>query len=448
MPGGFLLLRYKGVLVRFLIHKYDMVVSLSILMILLCLFLPKFAFSDVNEWSLLGLADQPVRTLCILRENPNIMIAGAIHYYMEPNTGGIFRSINSGASWDSVALRGVGVWQVIEAPESPTLYAATSDGFYRSYDHGVTWNLVTRYGLIPWAQGASIAVDPLDSLHLILGTAGPEGGLLAGSHDYGSSCNTLLGGVGFVGIFYHPIAPHRWYAWGGSPCYQSVDSGNTWDLWCYRYHGIHAFSISSFSNRIWICSDSLLWTDNFGESWSGTVASTPGYLVSVLQGILNDSDIVVGTTGGAYLIQDPYGEWDFLNNGAPNEQCLLFNHFNNPACLFAGFPEGLWSYTIAQTVIQSNNISISPSLSIYPNPFNSTTIIRYGLPEAGNVKIQVYDVLGRKVTTLINEPQTAGWHQVQWNAKSTHGIDVSSGIYFYRIEVGGYSQTKKMLLLK
>jgi len=84
----------------------------------------------------------------------------------------------------------------------------------------------------------------------------------------------------------------------------------------------------------------------------------------------------------------------------------------------------------------------------YPNPFNSSTTIRYTIPEANEVRIQVYDVLGRRVVALVNESQTAGWHQVSWDSKSARGIDVSSGIYFYRIEAGRHLQTKKMLLLR
>jgi|GEM_PF-3148158 len=84
----------------------------------------------------------------------------------------------------------------------------------------------------------------------------------------------------------------------------------------------------------------------------------------------------------------------------------------------------------------------------YPNPFNSSTTIRYTIPEAVVVRMHVYDVLGRRVITLVDESQTAGWHQVSWDSKSARGIDVSSGIYFYRIEAGIHLQSKKMLLLR
>lgn len=79
----------------------------------------------------------------------------------------------------------------------------------------------------------------------------------------------------------------------------------------------------------------------------------------------------------------------------------------------------------------------------YPNPFNPTTTISYSIPKTGLVTIRVYDVLGREITTLVNKNESAGNYSVNFNA-----IGLSSGIYFYRLKVGGYAQTRKMILLK
>jgi photosystem II stability/assembly factor-like uncharacterized protein len=79
----------------------------------------------------------------------------------------------------------------------------------------------------------------------------------------------------------------------------------------------------------------------------------------------------------------------------------------------------------------------------YPNPFNALTTIQYALPEASTVTIEIYDILGRKIETLVQREQQVGYHQVVWDAK-----DVSSGMYFYRIQAGDYAETRKMVLLK
>ena len=81
----------------------------------------------------------------------------------------------------------------------------------------------------------------------------------------------------------------------------------------------------------------------------------------------------------------------------------------------------------------------------YPNPFNPETTLKYDLPEAGDVKLEVYNMLGQVVRTLVNEHKTAGRYAVQWDATNDHGQSMSSGIYFYRVQVGGeFTDVKKM----
>lgn len=79
----------------------------------------------------------------------------------------------------------------------------------------------------------------------------------------------------------------------------------------------------------------------------------------------------------------------------------------------------------------------------YPNPFNMSTLISYELTNEAEVKLDIYDILGRKVTTLVDELQLAGAHNITWNAK-----DVVSGVYFYKIQIDDYTDTKRMLFIK
>ena len=79
----------------------------------------------------------------------------------------------------------------------------------------------------------------------------------------------------------------------------------------------------------------------------------------------------------------------------------------------------------------------------YPNPFNPATTIRYELPGTALVKLKIYDVLGREVATILKEEQDAGIKEVRWDA-----AQLSSGIYFCRIDAGTFSAVKKMLLMK
>ena len=84
----------------------------------------------------------------------------------------------------------------------------------------------------------------------------------------------------------------------------------------------------------------------------------------------------------------------------------------------------------------------------YPNPFNPTTQIRYDLPENGFISINIYDVMGRKIKSLINMKQDAGYRSINWNAANDMGQPVSAGMYIYTIQAGGFRQTRKMVLLK
>jgi hypothetical protein len=82
-------------------------------------------------------------------------------------------------------------------------------------------------------------------------------------------------------------------------------------------------------------------------------------------------------------------------------------------------------------------------LQNYPNPFNLSTVIGYNLSRPASVQIDIYDVQGRKLRSLTPGNQTPGHYKVTWEAE-----EVASGIYFYKIQAGDNTQTKKMLLLR
>ena len=82
----------------------------------------------------------------------------------------------------------------------------------------------------------------------------------------------------------------------------------------------------------------------------------------------------------------------------------------------------------------------------YPNPFNPTTTINYSLPQSAQVKLVVYDILGQKIVTLVNQFESAGEKSLKWNGKDESGQVVSSGVYVYRIEADNFVATHKMLL--
>lgn len=111
-----------------------------------------------------------------------------------------------------------------------------------------------------------------------------------------------------------------------------------------------------------------------------------------------------------------------------------------------------WGWAIKDIKIQENNTSVDESSSIpvrytlnqnYPNPFNPVTTIKFDLPETGKVSLQVFNLLGEVVATLVNEELNAGRYSYQFN-----GTGLASGIYFYRMKSAQFSDVKKLILLK
>ena len=82
----------------------------------------------------------------------------------------------------------------------------------------------------------------------------------------------------------------------------------------------------------------------------------------------------------------------------------------------------------------------------YPNPFNPSTVIKYSIPQSGNVKLTIYNILGSEVTTLVNEFQEAGVYTNEFSIDS--GLNLSNGVYFYKLEAGNFTKTKKFILMK
>jgi hypothetical protein len=112
-----------------------------------------------------------------------------------------------------------------------------------------------------------------------------------------------------------------------------------------------------------------------------------------------------------------------------------------------------WNFDLRQpTSVKELDRGTIPSEFIleqnYPNPFNPTTDIIYSLPKDAEVTLTVFNTIGQKVATLVSKKQTAGSYQVSWTGRDQNGISLPTGIYFYRLEAGKFTSTRKMLLVK
>ena len=87
-------------------------------------------------------------------------------------------------------------------------------------------------------------------------------------------------------------------------------------------------------------------------------------------------------------------------------------------------------------------------LQNYPNPFNPSTIIAYEIPQTAHVNLEIYDLTGNKIQTLVNSNQVSGYYRVEWNGRDNKNNTLPTGVYFYRLQINDYSKTKKMVLAK
>lgn len=146
--------------------------------------------------------------------------------------------------------------------------------------------------------------------------------------------------------------------------------------------------------------------------------------------ILNRPDLVQGIWNYNLLIED-------RSNGV-----------HNPAYAMALLQASIAAIT---TSVEKTDANIPGSFVLgqnYPNPFNPTTRITFSLPQRANVRLDVSDMLGKQVATLLNDSREAGNWNVDWNGLDRNGRHVASGVYFYRLEAGSFSSVKKMVMLK
>ncbi|MCF6271236.1 MAG: T9SS type A sorting domain-containing protein [Melioribacteraceae bacterium] len=165
-------------------------------------------------------------------------------------------------------------------------------------------------------------------------------------------------------------------------------------------------------------------------SWEGAVTSNLEWRRVEVDGAAKVFSFTPGAWHNGEVLRIKQQE-----EGTKIDKILLTNNINyNPVTNVEGGTNEL----LPKSFLVSQN---------YPNPFNPSTTITYALPEAGDVEVNVYSIIGEKITTLVKAHQSAGVHEVTWNASSSSG-GVSSGIYFYSVKYGDKVSNMKMILMK
>lgn len=141
---------------------------------------------------------------------------------------------------------------------------------------------------------------------------------------------------------------------------------------------------------------------------------------------------------------DVTGIGDFSGDGVDDVAFATVDNQTGTVWIYAGFQDPTdVPYEYNPTLPSGYELSQN-----YPNPFNPSTRIAFSLPLAGTTKLTVYNVLGEQICVLINGPLSAGQYSIDWNGLDSRGGQVASGIYFYQLTSGDYSDSRKMLKLK
>ena len=230
------------------------------------------------------------------------------------------------------------------------------------------------------------------------------------------------------------------------------------------HNGVYSIAIDGSGNK-WIGTwDGLAFFD--GTNWTVYNTSNSGLPFNWIGSIAIDGsgNKWIGTGGGlASFNGTDWTVYNTSNSGLPHNfvNSIAIDGDGNKWIGTSG--GGLAVYNEGGVVsIKTNREMIAEGYFLhqnYPNPFNPTTTIHYEIPHRSNVQITIYDLLGRKVITLVSETQDAGYKSIIWDANNDQGQPVSAGMYFYQVrarlrsasydgQAGEFVQTKKMVFLK
>ncbi|HZW40548.1 MAG TPA: YCF48-related protein [Ignavibacteriaceae bacterium] len=199
--------------------------------------------------------------------------------------------------------------------------------------------------------------------------------------------------------------------------------------------------------------DFLIWkSTDFGESWKLKTQPFASNYYSI--DFIDTSYIwAVGKTSIKYSSNggSNWNEQNILNRNFV-DKCNSIWMFDSLNGFIVGLADADTSFGLILTTSNGGITSISEntknvdknfSIECYPNPFNTTTTICYSLLKSGFTTLKVYDILGREITTLVNEDKSEGSYLIEYNASK-----LSSGVYFYSLTTGSFSMNKKMILMK
>ncbi|HTX19881.1 MAG TPA: T9SS type A sorting domain-containing protein [Bacteroidota bacterium] len=345
-----------------------------------------------------GLADTVVTSLAAIGSN-----------LFASTYSGVFLTTNNGTSWKQMNSGLVDTFITKLAVVGTNLFAATaSSGIYMSANNGTSWTsangTVFQNAFIRLLSGTGTSLFAASSSNNIIYRSTDNGANWVPADSGLSTANAIIGsGSNFI-------------AGGVTGVYLSTDNAKSW---------------------------SQLTTDWGIQNTQPTGFVTGG---STVFGV-SDAAIDIGAANGTNWteITPPFTLQDPLNAVAIIDTNLFIGTNNDHAFTKDAT---VWSYSVKSIVTGVTNQAVNAPTDFvlnqnYPNPFNPSTTISFDLPVGSKVSLKIFNLLGQEVATLVSGEKEGGSYSVRWNASG-----MASGEYFYRLEAGGFTQVKKLMLLK
>ncbi|MCX7878254.1 MAG: T9SS type A sorting domain-containing protein [Ignavibacteria bacterium] len=346
--------------------------------------------------------------VCFHSQDPSYILG-------ETQNNGVRRSTNGGASWSTATsgLTGSGAWvaPLISHPTQATVFYTARQQIFKTTNWAASWFSLPSSGLSGTIREMAISrTNP----NLIYATSGST---IFKSTDEGSTFTNVTSGLPartITSVYVHPdsqnVAIITFSGFGAGKIYKTTNGASSW------------INISG----------------NLPDSpVNDGLIYHPGFSTSVL---------FVAMDIGVFITTNHGNNWTELADGLPNTVAMHLDYHQSSNKLRVGtHGRSVWEMTNPAKVINyENTVPSEYRLSQnYPNPFNPVTMIKYQIPAGGLVSLKVYDFIGREIKSIVGEYQSAGIYTVQFDASA-----LSSGVYFYTLKAGGYSETRKMILIK
>ena len=370
--------------------------------------------SDIYESTNSGMDWEKIGD-AVIYDAEHIVVNSTGHIFAAGNSAHVIRSTDDGLSWNYLSvpydIRSLAVadndYLYIGVDDSPPIYLE------RSTDNGETWEYISEI-----VSGPVYAITTFGS-DVFVGSG--YNGQVYYSSNYGTSWvqTAVAGSTHITAISINDSGDVFAGNWAGE-VYRSNDLGSSW-------------------NKIF---------DN-GGCIASIITTVQDYLYVAVGRLMNNN------AENIFRSSDDGLTWERIENGFTSNSINYMIHTKDNSLYITTRDQGVFKSTnfgdewfnVGPVTSVNNDIKLLPDkyelIHNYPNPFNPSTTISYSVPEVEFVTLKVFDVLGNEVATLVNEELPAGSYEAEFN-----GTELTSGIYFYRIQSGSFVETKKMVLMK